>query len=604
MLGPARPTTPRFRINGSQLQTAAIFNYNTQNSYSVRIRVTDENNQSTDQVFTITVQHSPTAVALSGTTVGEFHPIGTVVGSLTTTESGSGHTYTYTLVSGTGSTDNGSFTVNGSQLQTNAVFNYNTQNSYSIRVRVTDENGQTFDQVFTITVQHSPTAVALSGTTVAEFHPIGTVVGTLSTTETGSGHTYTYALVAGTGSTDNGSFSVNGSQLQTNAVFNYNTQNSYSVRVRVTDENGQTFDQVFTITVQHSPTAITLSANTVHEYRAVGTQVGTLTTTESGSGHTYTYTLVSGVGATDNGSFTLNGTQLLTNAVFNYNTQSSYSIRVRVTDENGQTVDQVLTIQVVQNTATVTLSSNTVQEFRPLNALLGNLSTTETGTGHTYTYALVSGAGATDNGSFTLRGTQLFTNAIFDSTVQSSYSIRVRVTDENGQPFDQILTITVVHDPALARTGTTLTVTGTSGNDTFSYNGSSTSSFTLNGVTYATGNNISAVVFNGNGGTDVATLTGSGIFTAVLGAGTGYVTGTGYTVTVNSVGSIYATGNASDYAYLSGTTNNTTFVGTSTYSYVMGSGFMDQVAGLRCCECLWWCGWHRQQCLLGRSQRQ
>ena len=46
--------------------------------------------------------------------------------------------FTYTLVTGTGSTDNGSFTINGNQLKTAASFNYETKNSYSIRVCTTD----------------------------------------------------------------------------------------------------------------------------------------------------------------------------------------------------------------------------------------------------------------------------------------------------------------------------------------------------------------------------------------------------------------------------------------------------------------------------------
>ena len=69
-------------------------------------------------------------------------------------------------------------------------------------------------------------------------------------------------------------------------------------------------------------------------------------------------------------------------------------------------------------------------------------------------------------------------------------------------------------------------------------------------------------------------------------------------------GSIYATGKAGDYAYLSGTANNTTFVGTSTYSYVTGTGFMDQVAGFGVINAYGGAGGTGNNAYLGRGQWQ
>ena len=94
----------------------------------------------------------------------------------------------------------------------------------------------------------SPTDIQLSNSTVLEHSPIGTTVGTFTTTEPGS-NTFGYSLVSGAGSTDNGSFSIVNDQLVTNAVFDFNTKNSYSIRVRTTDQNNNTFDKVFTISV-------------------------------------------------------------------------------------------------------------------------------------------------------------------------------------------------------------------------------------------------------------------------------------------------------------------------------------------------------------------
>ncbi|NCC36117.1 MAG: hypothetical protein EOM24_29500 [Chloroflexia bacterium] len=94
-----------------------------------------------------------------------------------------------------------------------------------------------------------PTAISLAGQNVAENQPIGTLVGIFSTSDPDGDDNHTYSLVAGAGSTDNAAFSIAGNQLRTNAVFDYETKNSYTIRVRTTDGGGATFEQSFTITI-------------------------------------------------------------------------------------------------------------------------------------------------------------------------------------------------------------------------------------------------------------------------------------------------------------------------------------------------------------------
>src|SRR5262249_6419846 len=79
----------------------------------------------------------------------------------------------------------------------------------------------------------TPTGIALCAASVAENQPAGTAVGTLSATDPDAGDTLTFSLVAGAGSTDNGSFQISGKLLQTAAVFDFETKSAYSIRVRV-----------------------------------------------------------------------------------------------------------------------------------------------------------------------------------------------------------------------------------------------------------------------------------------------------------------------------------------------------------------------------------
>ena len=61
--------------------------------------------------------------------------------------------YTYTLVSGSGSSDNALFTLesNGT-LKAGAVFDYEEQTTRSIRVQVSDEYADTYEEVFVISI--------------------------------------------------------------------------------------------------------------------------------------------------------------------------------------------------------------------------------------------------------------------------------------------------------------------------------------------------------------------------------------------------------------------------------------------------------------------
>jgi Ca2+-binding RTX toxin-like protein len=195
---------------------------------------------------------APTDVAVAGSTVAENEPADTLVGILSATDANVGDTHTFALVTGAGSADNASFTIAGNELRTNAVLNFEAQETYSIRVQTTDAGGLTFDQVLTITatdVNEAPTDLALDGGRVAENEPANTLVGVLSATDPDAGGTHSFALVTGTGSEGNNSFQINGNLLRTAAALDFETQSSYSVRVRVTDAGGLSFDNVFTVTV-------------------------------------------------------------------------------------------------------------------------------------------------------------------------------------------------------------------------------------------------------------------------------------------------------------------------------------------------------------------
>ncbi|MFM6970125.1 MAG: cadherin domain-containing protein [Sediminibacterium sp.] len=432
-----------FTITGNTLSTASVFDFETKSSYSVRVRVTDAGGLSFEKAFTISVtdvNEAPTNISASTSSVAENAASGTTVGTLSATDVDAGDTFTYTLVSGTGSTDNASFAISGNTLSTAAVFDFETKNSYSVRVRVTDAGGLTFEKVFTIgvtDVNDAPTNISLSGNNIAENTASGATIGTLTGTDADAGDTFTYTLVSGTGSTDNASFTIAGATLKSAAVFDFETKNSYSVRVRVTDAGGLTFEKVFTISVtdvNEAPTALALSNTSVLENAVSGTTIGTLTGTDADAGDTFTYTLVSGTGSTDNASFTISGATLKSTVVFDYETKNSYSVRVRVTDAGGLTFEKVFTISVTDVNEAPTLAAITDRRvYNVSTSQVVNLSGITGGpeTAQTTTTTVSTDKPATFS-SISVVGTQIQFTLAAGITTPQDVVVSVKVKDNGG----------------------------------------------------------------------------------------------------------------------------------------------------------------------------
>ncbi|WP_052700425.1 FG-GAP-like repeat-containing protein [Methylocucumis oryzae] len=116
-----------------------------------------------------------------------------------------------------------------------------------------------------------------------------------------------------------------------------------------------------------TPSDISLSPNNVNENVAANTSVGSFSTTDLNLNDSFSYSLVSGAGATDNAAFTISGNQLLINNSPNFESKNSYSIRVRTTDQEGLSFEKALTVTInnVNETPTdIALSANTVNEKR------------------------------------------------------------------------------------------------------------------------------------------------------------------------------------------------------------------------------------------------
>lgn len=478
-LTPAFGDNGAFRIVGNQLLINDSPDFEGQSSYRISVRATDRGTNFYDEEFTITVSNNPfdrrpTSLSLSATTVTENVGANFSVATITGVDPDPGDTLTYTLVDGVGSGDNGAFTVDGNRLLINASPDFENKPSYNIRLRVTDQANNTFDQTFTIDVTNvvyelAPSNIDLSATTVTENVPANFVVATVSgqDPETGAGDSLTFSLLPNTG--DNAAFTLNGTDLQINASPNFEAKASYSVTLRATDRGGNVYDETFTINVTNivfelAPTDILLSSTAVNENVVANTVVATLSGSDPEVNDRLTFSLVPGTGDTGNSAFTIVGNQLQINASPDFETRSSYSIRLRATDQGNNTYDEVVTITVnnlPEGLAPddIILSSNRVDENVNPGTVVGTLSATDPDGNNGFVFSLVNAPGY-DTSAFTIVGNELQMAVRPDYEAKSLYRIKVRVQDPGGLSREEDFIISV-NDRPENRTPTDISLTST-----------------------------------------------------------------------------------------------------------------------------------------------
>ncbi|WP_010252575.1 cellulose binding domain-containing protein [Acetivibrio cellulolyticus] len=124
-----------------------------------------------------------------------------------------------------------------------------TPGTHTIKVSCYNNTWGVADAIDILCSNQTPTDIVLPNTTIEENIPAGTMVGNLGTIDFNSEDTFTYALVSGEGSTDNASFSIAGNQLMILGSPDYETKNSYYIRLRTTDAGGLYYEKAFIISV-------------------------------------------------------------------------------------------------------------------------------------------------------------------------------------------------------------------------------------------------------------------------------------------------------------------------------------------------------------------
>ncbi len=413
------------------------------------------------------------SILLSGSTIAENSPDGSVVGVLRVINANTGISsssdYRFVLADDA----NQSFSLSDSLLivRNSKNIDYEKHKYFEITVKAIGENGTSINKTFRISVinvNEPPVNIALSNTKVPENSTGGTVVGSVSGVDPDSADVLTFQIV----SNPENYFKIVQKQLVVgdSAHIDYEKTPDLPVTIRATDRDGLYLDKIFTIRVLNrndAPTDIALSNSSIDENSPIGTIIGNLSTADEDSGDTHMYKLIDNA----NGRFNLNGKELVVadSAHLDYEADSTHTIVVQTTDKGGLSFTKSLVIHVINvNEPPVIKGFRDVvtDEDVPSDTLHFYISDPETPSGDLHVSAYSSNPDLIDQNGINLGGTNhdrwMVLAARHDSsgTAYITYTVSDGVNNSSGTIK---LTVEPVNDPPVLALNKGLTLDEGSG---------------------------------------------------------------------------------------------------------------------------------------------
>ena len=462
-----------------QIKTSAALDHETKDTYSVTITVSDQRTPALTDTINVTIEindineapefteNDPASRNIDENTASNFN-IGSAV-SATDEDEGADNSTPNTLTYSLSGTDMSSFDIESTtgQLKTKVALNFEDKNSYSVTITVSDNQIPALTDTITVNisindVNDAPEFPATEDgmrsidENTATNTDIGSAVAAMDE-DTNPSDTLTYTL----GGTDMSSFDIESTtgQLKTKAPLNFETKDSYSVTVTVTDNGsnpGLTDTIAVTITINDVNDAPEFSdskptTRSIDENTAANTDIGTAVSANDEDMLPSPDTLIYSLGGTDGASFDIDpGTgQLRTKAALNHEANDSLSVTVTVTDNGStpgltDTINVTITINDVNEapmfgTDTLTFS---IGENTAANENIGSAVTaTDPDVGDTRSYSLDTTSDTTFD--IDTNTGQIKTQAALDHETKDSYEVIVTAKDSGNLTATKTVTINV-----------------------------------------------------------------------------------------------------------------------------------------------------------------
>ncbi len=221
---------------------------------------------------------------------------------------------------------------------------------------------------------------------------------------------------------------------------------TYIIEYNATDSNWNSADTVTrTVNViNNPPTDISLSETSIDENNNIFDLIWVFTTLDLDTWdiHTYSFTWA----WNDNTSFTLSWAELLAWAEFDYETKSSYTIRILTDDGYWWTFEKDFTININNINLAPTdiiLTWTWIDENNSIWEIIWNLSWIDDWeNNNTLTYTLACDTPWVDDASFSISWNELKAWEEFDYETKSSYDICIKISD-GVKTFDKDFTIII-----------------------------------------------------------------------------------------------------------------------------------------------------------------
>lgn len=433
-----------------QLKTGREFNYEDKNSYSVVVTVSDgELTAATEVEIRVTDINDPPSYSVIDSLRLEY-TVNTIkaeteIGPAIAAKDEDKDTLTYSL-SGVDATR---FKIDSKtgQLITKEDLDFEKKSVYTVVVTASDGKGGKASIIVFIGIpdtNENPIFVEGNTTTrtIVEKTASGVNIGTPVTATDVNNDLLYYTL----GGPDASSFSIDNTtgQLKTNVWLDYDTKSTYSITISVSDNNGgmATIAVTIYITDANDPPIFdegNSTSRTVPENTSTGVDIGDVVSASDRDSSTLTYIL----GGTDADSFDIESStgQLKTKNSLDFETKSSYTVIITVSDDSGgiDTIDVNIRVTDINDTPFFNEGSSTtrsIAENTVVGINIGNAVSATDQDGDNLTYSL-SGA---DANAFDIESSsgQLKTKISLDFENKSLYSVIVNVNDGN-QGFNTIV---------------------------------------------------------------------------------------------------------------------------------------------------------------------
>ncbi|WAL79152.1 putative Ig domain-containing protein [Shewanella sp. DAU305] len=405
-------------------------------AHPVTLRVTDTDGLTAEQSFSITVTNVNDAPTISST-------------AITTATQDAAYSYTFAAAD----TDVGdvltfSAVTKPSWLSFNAATGLLSGTpgnadvgSHVVLLRVTDTDGLTADQSFSITVTNVNDAPTISSTAITAATQDAAYSYTFAAADTDVGDVLTFSAV-----TKPSWLSFNAATGLLSGTPGNADVGSHVVLLRVTDTDGLTADQSFSITVTNVNDAPTISSTAITAATQDAAYSYTFAATDTDVGDVLTFSAV-----TKPSWLSFNAaTGVLSGTPGNADV-GAHPVTLRVTDTDGLTAEQSFSITVINVNDAPTISSTAITTATQDAAYSYTFAASDTDVGDVLTFSAVTKPSwlSFNTTSGVLSGTP-------GNADVGAHPVLLRVTDTDGLTADQSFSITVtnVNDAPVATSST------------------------------------------------------------------------------------------------------------------------------------------------------